>query len=106
MEKIENIIGNYPFFCGMDKKHLKILADCAKFVTFKPGTLICEDNEDAGHFYLLMDGRVAVELYEPPRGGLLIQTLETGDVLGWSWLVPPYKWRFNARTTATTRVIA
>lgn len=106
MEKLENLIAIYPFFCGMNKSHLKKLADCAKLVNFEQGRLVCEDNENAHYSYLIMDGRVAVELESPEHGELLIQTLWTGDILGWSWLVPPYKWRFNARAVVATSAVA
>lgn len=105
MEKIETIINKFPFFRGMDKAHLEKIAQVAAPVTLAPGKIICEDGQKADKFYLLMNGRVVVELYSPERGDLLIQTLNTGDILGWSWLVPPYQWRFNARVLAKTHAI-
>jgi hypothetical protein len=49
---------------------------------------------------------VALEIFAPQREPIVVQTLEAGDVLGWSWLVPPYEWRFHARALETTLAIA
>jgi CRP/FNR family transcriptional regulator, cyclic AMP receptor protein len=32
-----------------------------------------------------------------------IETVEAGDVVGWSWLFPPYRWHFDARALSTVR---
>ncbi|MBI2094740.1 MAG: cyclic nucleotide-binding domain-containing protein [Candidatus Omnitrophica bacterium] len=105
MEKLESLIGKYPFFRGMRARHLKEITRHAARVTFRAGEAIFEDGERADRFYLLMDGRIVVELYSPGYQDLLIQTLSAGDVLGWSWLVPPYQWRFNARAIAQTHAV-
>jgi hypothetical protein len=49
---------------------------------------------------------VAVELHHPPRGTALIETIEAGEVLGWSWLFPPYRWHFDARALLPVRATA
>jgi CRP-like cAMP-binding protein len=47
-----------------------------------------------------------VELFAPQRGAVAIDTYGEGDVLGWSWLIPPYHWRFDARAIEPTRAIS
>ena len=49
---------------------------------------------------------MTLEIYAPPRGSIIIQTLDEGDVLGWSWLFPPYRWKFSAKAIESTRAIA
>ena len=47
-----------------------------------------------------------MEIHAPPRGSIIIQTLDEGDVLGWSWLFPPYRWMSSAKAIELTRAIA
>jgi CRP-like cAMP-binding protein len=75
-------------------------------VRFNAGETIFREGEDADKFYLIRQGKVALETAVPQRGSVIIQTLGEGEVLGWSWLVAPYRWRFDARATELTRAIA
>lgn len=47
---------------------------------------------------IIVRGRVALRLRVPERGGVTILTLDPGDIVGWSAIVPPYR----ATTSATT----
>jgi CRP/FNR family cyclic AMP-dependent transcriptional regulator len=42
----------------------------------------------------------------PQRGAVTIETLHGGDVLGWSWLVPPHRTVYDARALGVVRTIA
>jgi CRP/FNR family transcriptional regulator, cyclic AMP receptor protein len=70
------------------------------------GKYVFREGEPADHFYLIRQGRVAIEISAPPRKAIIVQTLSAGDVLGWSGLVPPYQWRFHARAVESVRVLA
>jgi len=83
-----------------------LIVGCAANVRFEAGEYIFREGEDANQFYIIRHGKVALELFTPERGVLTIQTLGAGDVLGWSWLFPPYRWRFDARALELTRAIA
>jgi len=104
-ESLERILGEHPFFEGLKKAYLQLFVDCASNVRFNAGEMIFREGEDADKFYLIRQGKVALETYAPQRT-VIIQTLGEGEVLGWSWLVPPYRWRFGARATELTRAIA
>jgi CRP-like cAMP-binding protein len=106
METLERILAEHPFFRGLDPRYLKLAAGCASNVRFDAGQFIFREGEEANHFYLIRQGRVAVEIFVPNKGSVLLQTLEEGDILGWSWLIPPYHWRFDARAVEMTRAIA
>jgi CRP-like cAMP-binding protein len=75
-------------------------------VRFDAGQFIFREGEEAHQFYIIRGGKVALEIFSPERGSIIIDTLESGEVLGWSWLVPPYQWRFDARASELTRAIA
>jgi CRP-like cAMP-binding protein len=75
-------------------------------VTFSPGDLILCEGATAGTLYLLEQGRVALSAHSPGKGHLLVQTLGPGEVLGLSWLFPPYQWQFDARAVELVKGVA
>lgn len=97
VDTIVALLARHPFFADMEPAHLRTLAGCATERTFAPGEFILREGEHAATFYLVLHGRVAVETFVPGKGPITIQTLGDGDVLGWSWLFPPYRWHFDAR---------
>jgi CRP-like cAMP-binding protein len=106
METLEPLLSKHPFFEGLDPNHLKTLTGCASNVHFPSGQMIFKEGEEANEFFLIRKGRVAIEVYVEARGPVTIQTLDAGDILGWSWLVPPYFWRFDARAIDEVRALA
>jgi CRP/FNR family cyclic AMP-dependent transcriptional regulator len=92
----------HPFLKGMSEQHLKILAAASMFAQFEPGEVIFREGEPANRFYLIHTGEVELETTHEGNGLISIQKLGPGDVLGWSWLYPPYYWHFNARATKPT----
>jgi CRP-like cAMP-binding protein len=106
METLDRVIAEHPFLAGMNAEHTRLLVGCASNVRYSSGTYVFREGEDANHFYLIRHGRVALEIFAPQRKPIVVGTLDEGDVLGWSWLVPPHQWRFNARAAETTVAIA
>lgn len=106
MRTLETILAEHPFFEGLPDKHLKVIVGCASNVSFEEGETIFREGEEANRFYLIRQGRVALEVYAAGIGTITIQTLDAGDILGWSWLVPPYRWHFDARAVEPVRAIA
>ena len=103
---LEPILSEHPFFRDLAPEYLNIIVGCASNTRFSAGEYLCRENENADQFYLIREGRVSVRIPAPPRGSIVIETLDEGDVLGWSWLFPPYRWRFNAVASQMTRAIA
>lgn len=103
---LEPIIAKHPFFEEMDSQYLSLVVGCASNVRFKVGEFIYRQSEAAEHFFLIRQGRVALEMYIPSRGAITVETLGPGDLLGWSWLFPPYRWQLNALAVELTRSIA
>lgn len=106
MQTLEPILAAHPFFQNLDPRHLRLIVSCASNVRFEAGQFIFREGEAANHFYLLRHGTVQLEIFVPERGPLVIQTLGEGEVLGWSWLFPPYRWHFDARAVTLVRAIA
>jgi CRP-like cAMP-binding protein len=93
-------------FAGLPTEYLTLIAGCAQNVGFEEGDLLFREGDAADTFYLVRRGRVALEQHTPERGGIVIETADPGDVVGWSWLFPPYRWHFDARAAENVRAIA
>ena len=74
--------------------------------TFRPDRYLCHEGERADTFYLIRHGRVSLEVRAPAGPAVTVDSAHDGDVVGWSWLVPPHRWLFDARATDETSVIA
>ena len=105
MEQLDQIIGEHPFMAGMKAEHFQVIAGCGRNVVFKADDYIFREGEPADHFYLLRRGSVALEVSAPGHAAIQIQTLEDGDLVGASWLVPPYRWAWDAKVLETTRLV-
>ena len=106
METLEPILSEHPFFRHLAPEYLHVLVGCASNVRFESGQQLFREGEEANEFYLIRHGIVSLEVVVPGRGSITIQTLGAGEILGWSWLVPPYQWRFDARAVELVRAIA
>jgi CRP/FNR family cyclic AMP-dependent transcriptional regulator len=106
METLERIVSEHPFFQGLAPHHLQFIAGCASNLRFDAGRLIFREGEDADSFYLIRQGKIALEVFHLEHGPITIETLGEGEVVGWSWLVQPYRWRFDGRAVELTRAIA
>jgi CRP-like cAMP-binding protein len=106
MDSLEKILAEQSLFAGLAPCHLKLLAGCTSNVRYEPEAFIFREGEEANTFLVLRQGEVAVEVFTAERGPVRIETLGVGDLLGWSWLVPPYRWHFDVRAVEMTRAIA
>jgi len=106
MESLEPILTAHPFFKDLERKHVQLVTGCAMNVRFESGKFICREGEEASQFYLIREGKVSIEIFTPHRGHITIETVDEGNILGWSWLIPPYHWHFDARALKATRAIA
>lgn len=95
-------LADHPFLRTMKREHIEQLAACATQVQFQPGEIIFHENDPANSFYLIEYGKVVLESH----GKVPVQTLGSGEALGWSWLFPPFVWHFQARAVEATQAIA
>ncbi len=106
MENLERILSEHPFFAELDRSFLALACGCAKNARFEAGQFIFHEGEAADSFYLLRQGRVALQISAPGRGANTFLTLGPGEVFGVNWLVPPYRWSYDARALEGARAIA
>jgi len=105
MEGLERIVREHPFFSGMSEDQTAILSGCAKNVRFDAGQYLFHEGEVADQLYLLRSGRVALQISSPERS-VTIQTVGESEIVGASWLVPPYRWGLDAKALELTRAIS
>ena len=103
METIEGLLRDVPFFGDMAEEHLALVAGCASNIHFDADEVLFREGDPADTFFLVRHGEVALELFVPGRAGMTIETIQSGDVIGWSWLFPPYRWHFDARALVPVR---
>jgi CRP-like cAMP-binding protein len=106
MQSIAELLQEHPFFEGLEPEYIALIAGCGENVAFRDDEFIFREGEPAERFYIIRHGRVALQTHVPGRGPLVIETISEGDVLGWSWLFPPYRWSSDARAVTVTRAVA
>jgi CRP/FNR family transcriptional regulator, cyclic AMP receptor protein len=106
MEDLSRIASEHPFFTGLGEDFIHLVTGCARNVRFEAGQYLLREGEAANEFFLIRHGRVAIELATPNRGTMTILTVGPGDVVGVSWLVPPYRWNFDARALELVRALS
>jgi CRP/FNR family cyclic AMP-dependent transcriptional regulator len=106
MEGLERIVREHPFFSDLEEGFCTLVCGCVKNVRFDAGHYLFHEGAPADQFYLLRRGRVALQLTAPGRGAVTFQTLGKGEVVGVSWLIPPYRWSYDAKALELIRAIA
>lgn len=105
VKAVESVLAGHPFLRKLKPEHLRLLADSAMRVRFEAGELIFREGDPANRFYLIEEGRVSLEAPRRDEAAVTVQVIGPGDVLGWSWLFPPYYWQFDARAQEPTTAI-
>jgi len=106
MRRLDAELAESPVFRGLTGTQLELIAGCGQNTGFEAGDYLFREGGQADTFYLLRHGRVQLEIFAPGRGAVTIQTVDDGDVVGWSWLFPPYRWHFDARALDSVRAVA
>jgi CRP/FNR family cyclic AMP-dependent transcriptional regulator len=101
-ESMATRVALHPFLAGMNHTQLALLTDCAMASRFKPGQIIFREGEPANRFYLIESGNIVLE---SGKDSIIVDAIGAGDLLGWSWMFPPYVWHFSARAVEPTEAI-
>ena len=106
MKTLDAVIAESPVFAGLTQEQLEFIVGCAQNVHFEEGQRIVKAGDAADTFYLLRMGEVALDLDVPNKKPVRIDTVEAGQVVGWSWLIPPYEWKYDVTATELVRAVA
>jgi CRP/FNR family transcriptional regulator, cyclic AMP receptor protein len=103
---LEPLLREHAFFRDLDPGYLSLLAGCASNVRFPAGAFLLREGAPAGECYLVREGKVAMEIAAPGRGHLTVQTVGSGGVVGFSWLLEPHRYQFDGRAVSPVRALA
>lgn len=105
MRTLDALIVESPVFAGLEQEELELVAGCGKNIAVDAGERLFREGDDANTFFLVRSGLVALETYVPNRGAVTVVTCGPGEIVGWSWLVPPHRWRLTARVVDGVRAV-
>jgi CRP-like cAMP-binding protein len=103
--EIHSTLATHPFFAGLPDSDIERLAGLAFEVKFQPEEIIFREGDESSLFYLILSGRVALEIQAPGRL-VRIQTVSEGEELGWSSLLEDVRKQFQARCLEPVRAVA
>jgi CRP-like cAMP-binding protein len=106
MRTLDELLAELPAFAALSSDHRATIAGCARNVVLEEGAYLMREGRPADAFYVVRHGSVALETYVPRHGPMVIETMHEGDLVGWSWLVPPHVTSFDARATSELHAIA
>jgi CRP-like cAMP-binding protein len=106
MKTLESIVAQHPFFNGLAQPYLTLITGCASNVVIKPGELLFREGEEATQFFTIRTGILKLGVLVPGQGEIVFQTIHEGEIVGWSWMFPPYRWHFTGRAATELRVLA
>ena len=106
LKPLDELLLEHPFFAGMEEGPRKFIAGCGRNEVFHAGDSLFREGEPAEKFFLIRHGSVSVELHVPGHEPQVVDTLQDGEIAGWSWLVPPHKWANDARAATLVRAIS
>ena len=102
---IRDLLATQPVLAGLDDGDLDLMAGCAHNEVLEAGVFIAREGEPADRFFVVRAGRVGLEIHAP-TGPLVIETLGDGDLVGWSWIVPPHRWVYDVEVLERAHVVA
>ena len=106
MEGLTRIVAEHPLLADLEQPFQEFIAGCAKNVRFEAGDHIFREGGDADAFYLIREGRVALDFSSGEGPVVTFLTLNKGDFVGASWLIPPYRWEYDARAIERVRALS
>jgi CRP-like cAMP-binding protein len=105
VEPMATRVALHPFLAGLNHTQLTLLTDCAMATHFDKGQTILREGESANRFYLVETGKVILESSGALGDPVVVDTIGAGDLIGWSWMFPPYTSHFTARAAVPTAAI-
>lgn len=95
-ETIRDMMGRHPFLRDLSPDLMDRIADLTTVARFAAGEALIAEGRSADRFFLILDGAVSLCIGPGQPRPKVIEVLRQGDVLGWSWLIPPYMWTFDS----------
>jgi len=101
----EEVLGSHPFTADFSDEERARLVPLARVAVYEPDTYLLQEGQPATAFYLIVEGLVSIEVFVPGHGPRPLQTVEGGSAVGWSWMLAPSRWEFDARALQRTTAL-
>jgi len=101
-----SVLAAQPFLRGMPADQLDALAKLSRHVCVPAGQRLFDEGTTADQFWIIDAGQVRLDASVPGRGRVTIEMLGRNDVVGLSWMHPPFQWRFGATATQPMQAYA
>jgi CRP-like cAMP-binding protein len=98
-------LAQHPFLAGLDESWYDRLAEHARIIGVPAGQFLGRVGQPADALFLILSGRVSIEHETGSHEPVRITCISAGEVVGWSWLTAPYRWRFTARVLESVRAL-
>ncbi len=105
-KQIRKTIAEEPFFSGLEESWLDFLADNATDIQLDANEIVSRQGSRADRFFLVLEGELAIEVPAIQGPTLEVQRLRPGQILGWSWLIEPFRWHFQSRASGPTHLLS
>ena len=106
MKQLTELMKQNRFFGNLPDKYLQLIASFGKISDLSEDSFLAREGTEADQFYVVLSGKLAINIFHPTNGDITVQTIGKGELLGWSWLFPPHMWAFNIKTLKPCQVIA
>jgi CRP-like cAMP-binding protein len=103
-QTIRGLLAAQPVLAGLEPDDLDLMAGCGRLAVIEPGASLVREGDPAEQFFVMRAGRVALEI-SAPTGPLVVETLEAGDIVGWSWIFPPHRWVYDVDVLERAHVV-
>jgi CRP/FNR family transcriptional regulator, cyclic AMP receptor protein len=104
-QSIDTYLTSHEFFTGFNEVDLKFLCDCSSLEQIEQGQMLFRQGEQADKFYVVRTGRISIQMPAIMGPNIEMQSLGSDQILGWSWLISPFKWSFQALAEETSELI-
>ena len=105
MKTVKEFVRDHSLFEGMDSDQVEFIAGCGQLRRFAEGDYLTRENDAADNFFLLLEGSAVIETHQHNQAPAPLLSLSTNDIVGWSWLIPPYRYQFDARAVTPLRTV-
>ncbi|HEY5578257.1 MAG TPA: cyclic nucleotide-binding domain-containing protein [Acidimicrobiia bacterium] len=103
---LEGLRSKSNLLADLPGPEMRFLESVATEVGYSAGQVVFSEDEQADTFFIVAEGKVGLEIGAPGKSPMVIQTLGEGDLVGISWLFPPYRWQWTARTHTESVLVA
>jgi CRP-like cAMP-binding protein len=95
----------HEFFSEFSDDVLKFLCECSSMREIKKGQILFLQGEHADRFYVIRKGRISLQMPAIMGPTMEIQSVDEGQILGWSWLISPYQWNFQTKAEEDSELL-